>query len=163
MARSGFTSTVRRIRVVNRERSHWFSLLTVWLPVAVIVAGVVLWRLTRTDEPEVQAVQRPLSARTLSWVCDAGHGFKAAGQISPRICQTCNAPAVPASDVECPTHGVLTVQLMFEAAPVDPDRPRYAQYRTSSGSWTALKTSVMCPRCGAACRWLSVDPLYNRR
>lgn len=163
MARPGFTSTVRRIRVVNRERSRWSPLLTVWLPVAVIVAGVVFWRLTRTGEPEVQAVQRPLSARTLTWICDSGHSFKAPGQISPRTCQTCKAPAFPTSDVECPTHGVLTVQLMFEAAPVDPGRPRYAQYRISSGSWTALKTSVTCPRCGAACRWLSVDPLYNRR
>jgi hypothetical protein len=162
--RSGFKTSVRRIRVVNRERSRWAFLWGLWLPALLVLVGFFIWRMVSVSgKPEVEVSPRPLSEITLTWSCDAGHVFEAPGQIAPRACPTCGGPAFPSADLSCPTHGVFRAQLMFEASPADPGRPRYGQYRVAGTAWCSLEKGVACPRCGAWCRWRSVDPLYRGR
>lgn len=115
----------------------------------------VLWILTREVEPEPYH-GRTLTTVTLTWLCDVGHTFQAAGQIGPRKCWSCNRPAYPMARYVCPVHGVFEAQVLLTEGEHGVTQPE--MLRLVNSTWVAPEAFV-CPRCGRVLEYAPKDPL----
>ncbi|MCC7291268.1 MAG: hypothetical protein IT449_04295 [Phycisphaerales bacterium] len=162
MARAS-TTTIRRIRVVGKERTPWAVRLGLGIPLALLIIAFVSWRLVGLPEEELVPRQRQLADFSFAWSCPNGHSFTGKGQLESRPCPTCGLPAVPVDVYRCTEHGDVKVEIHFDSASEDPQRPKAIQFRLPKGAWTDLSAGVRCPRCDKPMQRLADDPLSHRK
>jgi len=145
--------TVRIVKPRSGSRAGAISL-------AAVIGAAVLFLIVRyslRSEETVQPFVRTFSDLEVDWKCEAGHTFRAAGQVEPRRCWTCNAAAFPVRRAACPVHGETEIWVRFS---VDADgTPRPSSYRTVGGEWTDAATPPICPKCKRDMQPVREDPL----
>jgi hypothetical protein len=146
----------RTVRIVKPRRISNVGLISILLAVAAAILLLLTRQAFRSPEP-LPPTHRTIFDVELEWKCDAGHTFKAAGQITPRKCWTCRQPAYPIGHYACPTHGTFEVAGQYEAD--DSGAPRLSFYRVYGGTWTPVGEGLKCPRCGQALTKPVEDPL----
>lgn len=126
------------------------------MAVGVALTTLVLWRVWRHDE-SVSPPGRTLAEVELTWRCEAGHTFEAAGQVLPRQCWTCDRLAYPLISMHCPTHGAFEVLVRF-AGGTD-SVPGVAQLKLPGHRWVDVDEGLTCPRCREKLIYKGRDPL----
>ena len=130
------------------------------ISLAVAVGAVLLFlgirHSLRSEEPVPPHVRTFFDVE-LEWKCEAGHSFRAAGQVEPRRCWTCNRPAYPARGAVCPVHGETDVWVKFTLG--TDGTPRPASYRTVGGEWTNADSPPQCPKCKREMTPVRDDPV----
>ncbi len=149
--------TVRIVRRRTPSRAAILSLLT-----AVSAAGVAFaaWRWWR-PAPPVPFYERTIRDVELTWKCEAGHAFMAAGQVADRLCAMCDRPAHVFTLYECRQHGVAEVTVRFTEGP--DGRPKVSHFRVKK-EWIEASDPVPCPQCNVPMTRKQADPLeaFNR-
>ncbi len=162
MARTA-TTTIRRIRVVGKERTPWAVRLGLGIPLALLIIAFVTWRFAGTSEEEIKPHQRQLADFSIAWSCPNGHSFTGKGQLEARLCPTCGSPGVPVDVYHCAEHGDVKAEIQFDTSSADPQRPQPIRFRLPKGTWTDLSSGVRCPRCDKPMQRQAYDPLSHRK
>lgn len=109
------------------------------------------------SEAMTPPVHREFAAIMLPWRCEAGHTFRAPGQLGAGLCTKCGAAAYPTEPFECKQHGLFPVAAKFELD--DAGEPRVAQFRLVGREWVAAGLGPACPKCGEIMERRPRDPL----
>jgi len=145
--------TVRILKPKSASRTARLSLVTA---VGVAIVTLALWRVWR-HEDDVAPPGRRLIDVELTWRCEAGHTFQAAGQLLPRQCWICDRQAFPLIVMYCPTHGAFDVLVRF--APGTDNVPEVAQLKLVGYRWVDAAEGLTCPRCREKLIYKGPDPL----
>ncbi len=128
-----------------------------WSLVMAMSASAVAFAAWRwwSPAPTVPVYQRTINDVDLNWKCEAGHSFAAPGQVTDRLCASCDRPAFVVKQYECPQHGATEVAVRFtsDAEGVS----RVSQFRVNQGTW--YPAPVRCPRCDKRMDPKQTDPL----
>jgi len=107
--------------------------------------GFLAFRLIGTSNDVPIAEHRSFEEISLSWKCEAGHTFRALGNIEGGTCPKCGAIAYPTEPFECKQHGTFAVSAKFELS--DSGKPKVSQYRVLPREWVAAEVGPKCPKC----------------
>jgi len=157
--RSGDSPKPTRVRIIKKRRISPTAVVSVGLALAAAAMIPIVWFFTRNVQPEAPP-PRALTSVTLTWQCEVGHTFQAAGQIGSRKCWTCNRPSYPIARYLCPVHGEYEAQVLLEED--SGGITAVKELRFQGSTWTAADTFV-CPRCGRKLEYAPKDPLEEAR
>lgn len=148
----------RTVRIVRPRKTSKAGTISIVLSASAAVLVLVARQAFQQDEAE-PPFQRTLADVEMEWRCEAGHLFRASGQVGARKCWTCGRPAFAFTRFSCPQHGEFEVAVEFEAT--DPDVHRPAKLRVERGPWVPFEEGAACPRCHRKMSRAAVDPLQN--
>ena len=143
--KKGSPARRRTVRIIKPRTTPWAAISLLAAAVAAM-SSLAVWRLWQTEEP--QPYRRKLTDVELEWKCDAGHSFRAAGQVDPRECWKCDPPALAAYPIDnyvCPRGHSYEVAVRF--AQGDDGAPKVTQLRLAGRDWTPIEEGLRCPRC----------------
>lgn len=146
----------RTVRIVQPRTGSRAGIILLAIVGSAAVLFFIIRYAVRSEEP-VQPLVRTLSDLELDWKCEAGHGFRAAGQVEPRRCWTCTAPAFAVRKFTCPVHGETDAWVKFS---LESDGvPRPLAYRAIGGEWSDAGSPPSCPKCKREMQPVREDPL----
>lgn len=154
-AASARQTSVRIVRHRTIPRAAWISLVVV--AVAALSLFVVFLLLRWQADSAVVPHQRTLTDTRVEYKCEAGHSWKAMGQVEPPTCAACAKPAYPVGSFVCQRHGTFEAAARFVNGP--DGIPRLSELRLTGKDWVPADQGVVCPRCGRRLLRLREDPL----
>jgi hypothetical protein len=156
-ATSGESPRRRKVRIVRPTRISRTTMISVGLGLAAAALLPIVWLVSWEVEPEPFR-GRSLMTVMLTWQCEAGHTFQAAGQIGPRKCFTCDRPSYPLARYLCPQHGVYDAQVRLRD--VGEGVTDIDEVRLPGSAWVS-PGSFLCPRCRRLLELTPRDPLED--
>lgn len=149
---------VRIVKPRTVSRAALVSLLAITIAALFLPA---MWHVSRREREDESPVFRTLTDVELKWKCEAGHTFRAAGQVGPRLCWTCDRDAYPVTQRVCPVHGSFQVVVQF--ADGEDGVPRMSKLRFFGQDWVTVEDGLVCPRCSRRLAYQPPDPLDRSR
>lgn len=149
----------RTVRIVTPRSVHRVAILTMLGISGVALLCFLGFRALGKSETVVTASHRPFDEIFLSWRCEAGHSFRAAGQVGAGVCPKCNALAYPTEPFECKQHGSFAVAAKFELDALG--EAKVAQYRVATRDWLDALIGPTCPKCSEPLERRPRDPLVG--
>lgn len=145
----------RTVRIVQPRSSYRPATISFLVVGSAAIILLLVWRFWQGEAIE-PAYQRRLSEIRLDWRCDAGHEFRAAGQVGTHPCTKCEAPAYPVDTYECKVHGPrkVAVKLKLHADGL----PHPSEFRVVGERWEPAEGGAHCPRCGRMLSRVRKDP-----
>jgi len=140
------------VRDPAERRGAVITLLATAGIAVVVLAGWAIWK----DEPPPVGVQRTIEDVEVTWRCENGHEFRAAGSMTPIECPTCGAPSDVFVHYRCPEHGELPALVRFRLDSAGRQVPD--QVRLGDREWWGVTSSVQCPQCGRGVAVARDDP-----
>ena len=108
--------------------------------------------------PGIRAFDAFQGELTLDWKCEAGHTFRAPGQVEPHPCTSCGRPAYPFGTWRCLQHGEFEVLVHLQLDAQGILHPW--EYRIlPDGEWAPAGETLKCPVCGERLKRKFRDPL----
>ncbi len=133
------------VRIVKPRALPRAARISLFAAVAASCVALALWRWWRPETVE-SVYRRSVADVELTWRCEDGHTFTAAGQVDGRVCAMCDKPAFAITTYECKLHGPYDVSVRFAANP--DGSTRLAQVRVHGGDWFPATADLPCPKCG---------------
>lgn len=148
---------VRKVKV--REKSgRTVGIYSVGLALAAALVAFLAWR-SWQGSPAMEGYVRRAEEVRLTWQCPSRHRFHEVGQIGPRACPVCTAPAYVVEVYLCPRHGRYEVLGEFGRGADPGGAPTMVRLKVAGGSWQPAETRPPCPICGQAMTWVRNDPV----
>lgn len=148
----------RTVRIVESRSATRTAVVSFLITAAAAMFVLVIWLSLRPAVAE-GPVQRKLREVDMDWRCDAGHAWRAKGQIGPRVCQTkdCGRDMWPAAPWSCENHHKVDVAVRLELDALE--RPRPVEFRIRGHDWVAAGDPLVCTKCSKLLREVVRDPL----
>ncbi len=146
---------MRIVRHRTIPRAAWVSLVVI--AVAAVSLFLVFLLLRWQADSATVPGKRTLTEARVEYKCEAGHSWKAMGQVEPPTCAACGKPAHPVGSFACQEHGTFEVAARFVNGP--DGIPCLFELRLTGEDWVPAEKGVVCPRCGLRLLRQREDPL----
>ena len=147
----------RTVRIIGPRSTTRTATVSFLITAAAAVLLFVIWRFWGTEEPVLPLLRGP-GELTLDWMCEAGHTFRAPGQVEPHPCTSCGLPAYPFGTWRCTEHGEFEILVRLQLDAHEVLRP--LEYRIfPDGEWAPAGETLKCPVCGKHLKRKFRDPL----
>ncbi|MCH8146533.1 MAG: hypothetical protein IH987_00845 [Planctomycetes bacterium] len=150
----------RTVRIVEPRSTTRTAVVSFLITAAAAMFALVIWLSLRPAVVE-GPVRRVLPEVDLDWRCDAGHAWRARGQIEPRVCMTkdCDRDMWPAARWSCENHHKFHVATRLE---LDASGfPGPVEFRLRGHKWVVAGDPLVCPKCSKFLREDVRDPLAD--